>query len=102
MRALLSKTLPKQLSHITGLKSLTSLVLEPAHSGGTKETRPKSHSDYQPTNGADFVCPVSGVPLNGRYRFVVVRGTGHVVSDKAIKEVRCQATDLSYCVMVTV
>ena len=86
MRALLTKSLPKQLSHITGLKSLTTLVLEPAHTG-TRESRPKSHADYQPTNGADFVCPVSGVALNGRYRFVVVRGTGHVISEKAIKEV---------------
>lgn len=86
MRALLSKTLPKQLSHITGLKSLTTLVLEAAPEKAREG--PRSHADYQPTNGADFVCPVSGVPLNGRYRFVVVRGTGHVVSDKAIKEVR--------------
>lgn len=88
VRALLTKTLPKQLAHITGLKSLTSIVLEPAHKDGTRDAKgPKSHADYQPTNGADYVCPVSGVPLNGRYRFVVVRGTGHVISEKAIKEV---------------
>ena len=38
-------------------------------------------------NGADFQCPLTGLPMNGRYRFSAFRGTGLVVSEKALKEV---------------
>ena len=43
--------------------------------------------DFQLANGADFACPLTGLPMNGRYRFSVLRSTGHVLSEKALKEV---------------
>ena len=43
--------------------------------------------DFQLANGADFACPLTGLPMNGRYRFSVLRKTGHVLSEKALKEV---------------
>lgn len=39
-------------------------------------------------NGADFMCPLTGLPMNGRYRFFAFRRSGLVVSEKALKEVR--------------
>ena len=38
-------------------------------------------------NGADFQCPLTGLPMNGRYRFFAFRSSGLVVSEKALKEV---------------
>ena len=48
--------------------------------------------DFQLANGADFACPLTGLPMNGRYRFSVLRKTGHVLSEKALKEVSSHIT----------
>ncbi|GLC40062.1 hypothetical protein PLESTF_000933400 [Pleodorina starrii] len=92
IQRLLDKTLPPSLSHVTGLKSVMDLKLHrakpasgPGASGSSKTAA--SQISFQPSNDSDFCCPVSGVALNGRYRFVVLRPSGHVVSEKALKEV---------------
>lgn len=38
-----------------------------------------------------FQCPISGLEFNGKYKFVVLKGCGHVVSAKALKEVKTSA-----------
>lgn len=38
--------------------------------------------------GARFQCPIAGLEFNGKYRFYALRGCGHVVSAKALKEVK--------------
>ncbi|KAF9589913.1 hypothetical protein IFM89_029529 [Coptis chinensis] len=35
-----------------------------------------------------FQCPVSGLEFNGKYKFYVLRTCGHVLSGKALKEVK--------------
>jgi hypothetical protein len=47
-----------------------------------------SAGNFNTNNDVDYACPVSGLPMNGRYRFVALRKTGHVISEKALKEVR--------------
>lgn len=77
IHALIEKNMPKSLLHITSLKHVIDIKLEPARDAAT---------------GAAvlFACPVMGVPMSGKSRFVVVRrggqGAGVVVSERALKE----------------
>ena len=76
--------MPKALGHITSIKQLTELKLTPAPAGGA---RPADATSFQPGNDAPFICPVTELPLNGRFRAFVLRPSGLVVSERAIKEV---------------
>lgn len=75
LTALISKSVPKSLAHITSRKSVHDVVLYPVDG-----TNPRVR----------FGCPVTGLSLSGRYRFVAVKstedGAWHVVSEKAVKE----------------
>lgn len=46
-----------------------------------------TQGNFQPSNNAQFVCPTTGQELNGRFRFSVLRNTGHVISERALKQV---------------
>lgn len=83
-QALLKKSMPKALGHITSLKQLTELQLTPAPAGGS---RPVDSTSFQPGNDAPFICPITDLPLNGRFRAFVLQPSGLVVSERAIKEV---------------
>ena len=76
VNALLLKRLPKQFSYIKGLKDMVNIKLaEVAGFDGD-------------TTSAKFQCPVSGLGFNGKYKFFALRGCGHVMSAKALKEVK--------------
>ncbi|XP_010443515.1 PREDICTED: protein RTF2 homolog [Camelina sativa] len=79
VHALLSKRLPKQFSHIEGLKDMVNIKL--THVAG-------SDGSSQDTTSSQFQCPVSGLEFNGKYKFFALRGCGHVLSSKALKEVK--------------
>ena len=74
---LLSKKMPAHLSHIKSLKGLHDATLHanPEHKGITSDAEPP------------FYCPIAMLPMNGRYPFVFIRQTGHVVSARALKQV---------------
>ena len=72
--ALVSKTMPKALGHISSLKHLTEATL------CRFETATNNSS-------VAFCCPISGQPLNGQHRFCLVLPSGHVVSEKALTQV---------------
>jgi hypothetical protein len=82
LTALVSKAVPPALAHITSLRQVLELRLERAP--GAK-----------PNSAVQFACPVTGLAFNGSARFVAVRPSGHVVSCRAIKEVRPAAPLLS-------
>jgi hypothetical protein len=77
IQTLLSKTMPRTLSHITNLKHLIDVKLTPIDSPA-------------PNAAVKFACPVTGLPMNGRARFVLVRRNGtdpaYILSERAIKE----------------
>ncbi|EOA14348.1 hypothetical protein CARUB_v10027528mg [Capsella rubella] len=79
VHALLSKRLPKQFSYIKGLKDMVNIKLTPVAG---------SDGSSQDTTSAQFQCPVSGLEFNGKYKFFALRGCGHVMSSKALKEVK--------------
>lgn len=69
--ALLAKTLPQSLSYITGLKSMTDVKLVPTDGRSSK-----------------FRCPVTGLEANGKVKFVVIKPSGYIFSDKAVRELK--------------
>ena len=75
MTALLDKSMPSSLAHISSLKHLAEVKLTRSETGPSKGAGGSGASAY--------CCPVTGVALNGRYRFVVHRPTGHLVSRSA-------------------
>ncbi|KAK7265111.1 hypothetical protein RJT34_32727 [Clitoria ternatea] len=76
VEALLGKKLPKGFGHIKGLKDMINIKLSPVP--GVDD-------------GAKFQCPVAGLEFNGKYKFFALRNCGHVLSSKALKEVKSSA-----------
>ncbi|XP_019096030.1 PREDICTED: protein RTF2 homolog isoform X2 [Camelina sativa] len=79
VHALLSKRVPKQFSHIEGLKDMVNIKLTPVAG---------SDGSSQDTTSSQFQCPVSGLEFNGKYKFFALRRCAHVMSSKALKEVK--------------
>ncbi|KAK8937652.1 hypothetical protein KSP40_PGU003500 [Platanthera guangdongensis] len=77
VEALLHKRLPKEFGHIRRLKDMIPIILSPVADAGGVEVK--------------FQCPISGLELNGKYGFVAIKGCGHVLSLKALKEVKSSA-----------
>ncbi|XP_077214714.1 RTF2 RING-finger protein [Tasmannia lanceolata] len=78
VEALLGKKLPKEFGHIKGLKDM--IPIQISEIPGVKiddETR--------------FQCPITGLEFNGKYKFFALRSCGHVLSSKALKEVKSSA-----------
>lgn len=79
VQALLAKAIPPGIGYLTGLKSLIDLKLEEA-------------KDTSSTGAVRFACPVTGIPMNGKARFVAVRpgnrSPAYVLSERAVKELR--------------
>lgn len=83
VEALLAKSLPREFAHIRGLKDMIPIHFDEI---------PGLKSDDKDINfGARFQCPITGLEFNGKYRFYALRGCGHVVSAKALKEVKSAA-----------
>ncbi|KNA07067.1 hypothetical protein SOVF_175300 [Spinacia oleracea] len=78
VKAMLAKSLPKPFSlYIKGLKDLIPIQL----SSGNEEDSSSSH----------FQCPISGFDFNGNYRFYALINCGHVLSAKALKQIKSSA-----------
>jgi Rtf2 RING-finger len=75
VQALLAKNMPRGLAHLTSMKHLIDIKLE--ESQGTAADA-----------AVRFACPVTGLPMSGKSKFVIIRkeGQGYVVSERAIKE----------------
>ncbi|XVF35539.1 hypothetical protein REPUB_Repub18cG0154500 [Reevesia pubescens] len=80
VEALLGKKLPKEFRHIKGLKDMVNVKLS---------MLPGKKSDA--ADGATFQCPITGLEFNGKYKFYALKNCGHVVSSKALKEVKSSA-----------
>ncbi|KAK9670032.1 hypothetical protein RND81_13G172100 [Saponaria officinalis] len=87
VKALLGKNLPKAFRHIKGLKDMITVHLaEISEKEGT-------------TNSCDsprFQCPVTGLEFNGKCKFFALSKCGHVVSAKALKEIKSNSCLVCY------
>lgn len=71
------------LSHIRNLKDVTTLNLT------KREKDPnKAGSSSDDSLQADYVCPISGLEMNGNYKFFFLRKCGCVFSERALKQVK--------------
>ncbi|XP_059637783.1 uncharacterized protein LOC132279761 [Cornus florida] len=80
VEALLGKKLPKAFGHIKGLKDM--IAVELALIPGLASV------DDAAVGVTRFQCPISGLEFNGKYKFFALRTCGHVLSSKALKEVK--------------
>jgi Rtf2 RING-finger len=87
VQALMDKNIPKALAHITSLKHVIDLHLTRADLRARGRSTVATSNNFQPGNDAEFVCPITGLEMNGKYRFVVLQRSGHVISEKALKQV---------------
>lgn len=79
VRALVARALPPALAHIRGLKDVLEVHLATRDASNDKGT------------ACRFQCPITGLDFNGKFRFYALRTCGHVLSAKALKEVRTGA-----------
>lgn len=83
VEGLLGKKLPKAFGHIKGLKDMMTIQLSPI---------PGLESEYGDVNAETrFQCPITGLEFNGKYKFFALKTCGHVLSAKALKEVKSSA-----------
>ncbi|CAB3239607.1 unnamed protein product [Arctia plantaginis] len=85
LEALLDKeTKPESINHIKNLKDLKDLKLanNPAY-------KAKDHSEGTVGEGsAPYICPISGLEMSGKFRFVFLWSCGCVLAERALKEVK--------------
>ncbi|KAM3960877.1 replication termination factor 2 [Aphomia sociella] len=85
LEALLDKeTKPESINHIKNLKDIKDLKLNknPAY----VETE---HTEGAVGDGsAPYICPISGIEMTGKFRFVFLWSCGCVLAERALKEVK--------------
>ncbi|XP_021931361.1 protein RTF2 homolog [Zootermopsis nevadensis] len=82
--ALLNKS-PVLPQHIKRLKDIKDLKLTP--NPAFKPSAEKG-DEYIDCHLAPYICPVVGIEMNGKFRFVFLWGCGCVMSERALKEVK--------------
>ncbi|PVD23278.1 hypothetical protein C0Q70_16544 [Pomacea canaliculata] len=75
--------------HLRGLKDLKQLNLT-KNPAGEKQNSAEKGDGYIDMQLADYICPVSGFEMNGKYRFCFLWSCGCVCSERAMKEVKTQ------------
>jgi len=75
----------EKMAHVKNLKSISTLKLS-ANTVWNKKT--KTGDGYHDMNIAKYNCPVSGIEMNGRYRFCYLLKCKCVLSEKVLKEIK--------------
>ncbi|CAH1639446.1 unnamed protein product [Spodoptera littoralis] len=85
LETLLDKeTKPDSINHIKNLKDIKDLKLvkNPAYTAA-------DHTEGAVGEGnAPYICPISGLEMSGKFRFVFLWSCGCVLAERALKEVR--------------
>jgi len=99
IEALISKTLGESAAHIKSLRDVCNAQLTTNPAFAAADEKASTGNEYTQNNIAPFICPIVGVEMNGVYRFYMLWTCGHVLSEKAIKEVQqhtCLVCNLPY------
>ncbi|CAH0592156.1 unnamed protein product [Chrysodeixis includens] len=85
IEALLDKeTKPESINHIKNLKDIKDLTLvkNPAYTAA-------DHTEGAVGEGnAPYICPISGLEMSGKFRFVFLWSCGCVLAERGLKEVK--------------
>jgi len=75
--------------HIRNLKDIVNLNLtnNPAYKKGIAE----KGDEYIDIQLSEYICPVTGLEMNGRHRFCYIRKCGCVLSERSLKEIKANA-----------
>nr|CAG4638621.1 EOG090X0ACT [Cyclestheria hislopi] len=71
--------------HIRNLKDLKELVLTPNPSYEKAASKGDAYNDLQ---AAEYICPVIGLEMNGKFKFCYIWTCGCVMSERALKEIK--------------
>jgi len=77
-------TLPVELKYIKSLKDVKDLKLTRNPEFNTEENKKEGAVDHR---ASQYICPVLGLEMNGKFRFVAVWNCGCVFSERAYKEI---------------
>jgi len=80
VEALLAKKLPRAFGHIKGLKDMIAVELSVIPGLDSNSADLISENRFQ--------CPITGLEFNGKYKFFALKTCGHVLSAKALKEIK--------------
>lgn len=72
--------------HIRNLKDIMELKLTPNPS--YKKSVADKGDEYVDRQAAEFICPVTGLEMNGKYKFCYIQKCGCVMSDRSLKEIK--------------
>ena len=78
---------PISAEHIKGLKDVKVLNLT---ENSAASVVPSKGDSYLDTEASEYVCPVVGLEMNGKYRFIFLWTCGCVFSERAIKMVKSE------------
>ncbi|KAJ8931503.1 hypothetical protein NQ314_015576 [Rhamnusium bicolor] len=85
IEALLDRsTLPQSCKHIKSLKDVKDLKLTINPEFSNDDGKKEGALDHR---AAPYICPVLGLEMNGKFRFVAVWSCGCVFSERALKEI---------------
>lgn len=78
--------LPESAQHIKKMRDIKDLKLtsNPAYDGD----KAKAGDIYEDQNKSAYICPVTGLEMNGKYKFVFLWSCGCAMSERALKEVK--------------
>lgn len=71
--------------HLRSLKDIKELVLTPNPSFKKHANMGDGYDDLQ---SAEFICPVLGVEMNGKFKFCFIWTCGCVMSERSLKEIK--------------
>jgi|TARA_B110000003_G_scaffold272826_1_gene309440 hypothetical protein len=90
--------LPKRIEHITGMKALVTCKFEKRRADKSSKVESSSVNarNFRCGNAeAVFACPITGLDFNGKTKFVVMRPSGVVVADKALREAKAAVEEMN-------
>lgn len=85
--AMLHVSLSRGLRNCLSFRSLRHLITLKLQRIRTGEEAARAAGAPVQDNAAQFCCPITGQEMNGRFPFVIMRHTGHVISRRALRAV---------------
>lgn len=77
-----------EMKHIKGLKDIHTLSLHRNPAWKSRTEKAEKGDGYIDDHDSKYICPISGVEMNGKHKFCYLRSCACVLSQRALKELR--------------